>query len=273
MKVAITGASGFVGTHLQKAFPDNIHIHRDETVTEILDKLEDVSVVINLAGAPIIKRWTPDYKKVLIDSRVETTKTLVEAINRSDVKHFISTSAIGAYPDNGVYDERFDTYADDFLGELTRKWEDVALQCSKPTAITRFGVVLGNEGGALKQMLRPFQFGVGGVIGNGKMMMSWVDIQDLVRVYQHLVQKELTGVFNVVAPHPVSNYEFTKTLGAVLNRPTLFPLPEFILKMIYADAASVLTGSKEIYPKALLENGFAFQYPTIKQSLKHLLEK
>ncbi len=273
MKVAFTGASGFVGTHLQKVFPENIHIHRDETVEEILEKLQDVSTVINLAGAPIIKRWTPEYKKVLIDSRVKTTKKLVEAINQSDVEHFISTSAIGAYPDNGVYDESFDRYADDFLGELTREWEKVALECSKPTAITRFGIVLGAEGGALKQMLAPFKLGVGGTIGNGKMNMSWVDIDDLVRVYQYLVQKNLTGVFNVVAPHPVSNYEFTKTLGAILNRPTLFPLPEFVLKLLYADAASVLTGSKEIYPKALLEEGFAFQYPTIKQSLRHLLEK
>lgn len=272
MKVAITGASGFVGKNLQKAFPDNVHIHRDETVAQIAKKLKDVSVVINLAGAPIIKRWTPEYKKVLIDSRVETTKTLVEAINQSNVEHFISTSAIGAYPDNGVYDESFSEYADDFLGDLTRKWEDVARGCNKPTAITRFGIVLGDEGGALKQMLTPFRLGVGGTIGNGKMMMSWIDIDDLVRVYQYIIQKNLTGLFNLVAPNPVSNYEFTKTLGDVLNRPTFFPLPEFVLKLIYADAASVLTGSKEIYPKALLEKGFAFEYSTIKKSLKHLLE-
>lgn len=146
MKVAITGASGFIGSHLQKLCKENVHIHRDETKEEILEKLQGVDVVINLAGAPIIKRWNAEYKKVLINSRVETTKTLVSAINESDVRYFISTSAIGAYPDGGVYDETHKEYADDFLGDLTKLWEQSALECNKPTAIVRFGIVIGKEG-------------------------------------------------------------------------------------------------------------------------------
>ena len=271
MKVAITGANGFVGMHLKKVYPDNVSIHRDDTKEEILKKLSGVDLVINLAGAPIIKKWDEQYKHLLVNSRVETTKVLVEAINESQVKHFISTSAIGAYPDDGIYDESYKKHADDFLGQLTRLWEETALKCNKPTAITRFGIVLGADGGALKQMLLPFKLGVGGVIGDGKMMMSWIDIADLVSVYQHLYDHQLTGVFNLVAPSPVSNREFTKSLGRVLHRPTLFPLPEFVLQFIYGEAASVLTGSKEIYPARLLQSGFQFKYPKIEASLSHLL--
>ncbi|MFT7860303.1 MAG: TIGR01777 family oxidoreductase [Sulfurimonas sp.] len=271
MKVAITGASGFVGRALQNTFPDNVHINRNDTKEDIVQKLQDVELVINLAGAPIIKRWSPEYKKILISSRVQTTKKLVAAINESDVNYFISTSAIGAYPDNGVYDENFEGYAEDFLGQLTQEWEAAALTCNKPTAIVRFGIVLGKEGGALKQMLTPFKLGIAGIVGDGKTVMSWVDIDDLTNIYQHLAEKQLEGVYNVVAPNPVSNYEYTKTLGSVLHRPTLIPLPEFVLKIIYGEAATVFTGSKEIHPKALLESGYVFKYPTIKESLEHLL--
>lgn len=271
MKIAITGSSGFVGSYLKKQFPDYIDIHRDDTLEQIVQKLQNVELVINLAGAPIIKRWSPAYKKVLRDSRIVTTQRLVEAINQSDVKHFISTSAIGAYPDNAPFDESYTMYSNDFLGSLTKEWENTALTCTKPTAIVRFGIVLGSNGGALAQMLPPFKLGIGGNIGNGKMIMSWVDIEDLVSAYQFISDKKLTGVFNIVSPYPITNHEFTKTLGAVLHRPTLFPLPEFVLNLIYGEAATVLTGSKEIYPKALLDNGFHFRYATIKDSLEHLL--
>lgn len=271
MKVAITGVSGFVGSHLTKKYTDYVAIHRNDSEDAILRKLEGVDAVFNLAGAPIIKRWSEPYKKVLISSRVDTTKTLVKAINRSDVKHLISTSAIGAYPDGAAYDESFNGYGNDFLASLTKAWESEALQCNKLTSIIRFGVILGSEGGALAQMMIPFKMGVGGIIGDGKMMMSWIDIADLVRIYQHLLEHSLTGTFNATAPTPVSNYEFTKTLGSVLNRPTLFPLPEFVLKLIFGEGATVLTGSKEIYPKALIASGFEFDYSTIETSLSHHL--
>ena len=271
MKIAITGASGFVGTHLRDTFRNHIVINRSDSEDEIVSKLNGVDVVLNLAGAPIIKRWSDSYKKVLVSSRIETTKKLVKAINRSDVKYFISTSAIGAYPDNGSYDETYSSYAKDFLGYLTQEWESEALKCDKPTAIVRFGIVLGSDGGALSQMLLPFKMGVGGRIGDGNMMMSWIDVDDLVRIYSHLIEKKLTGVYNATSPTPVSNAEFTKTLGAALHRPTIFPLPEFVLKLIFGEGASVLTGSKEVYPNALLESGFEFKYKKLKSSLKHLL--
>jgi uncharacterized protein len=271
MKVALTGASGFVGSHLTNTFTDHVIITRDDTEDEILAKLEGVDVVFNLAGAPIIKRWSDEYKKVLISSRVDTTRKLVNAINKSDVKHFISTSAIGAYPDNAPFDESYDGYGDDFLASLTHIWEAEANKSTKPTAIIRFGVILGKDGGALAQMLPPFKMGVGGIIGDGKMMMSWIDIDDLVALYTYIIENKLTGTFNATSPHPVSNYEFTKTLGSLLHRPTIFPLPEFVLKILFGEGSSVLTGSKEVYPKALELAGFNFKYPTIKESLEHIL--
>jgi uncharacterized protein (TIGR01777 family) len=271
MKVAITGASGFVSSHLTKTFTNFVSIHRNDTEDEILAKLAGVDVVFNLAGAPIVKRWNEAYKKVLISSRVDTTRTLVNAINRSEVKQLVSTSAIGAYPDNAAYDESFAGYGDDFLASLTQIWEAEAKKCNKPTAIIRFGVILGSDGGALAQMLPPFKMGVGGIIGDGTMMTSWIDVDDLVRIYVHVIENKLTGIFNATAPAPVSNYMFTKALGKVLHRPTIFPLPEFVLKLLFGEGSTVLTGSKEVYPKALLESGFEFHYPDIDSSLSHIL--
>jgi hypothetical protein len=271
MKVAITGASGFVGSHLIKTFTQYVSIERSDSEEEILAKLDGVDVVFNLAGAPIIKKWSAKYKKVLISSRIGTTRTLVNAINKSDVKHFISTSAIGAYPDGDPYDERFKGYGDDFLASLTQMWEVEANMCQKPTAIIRFGVILGRDGGALAQMLMPFKMGVGGIIGNGKMMTSWIDVEDLVRSYTFIIENKLTGIFNATTPNPITNYEFTKALGKVLHRPTILPLPVFVLKVLFGEGSSVLTGSKEVYPKALQESGFEFKYPDIESSLIHIL--
>jgi hypothetical protein len=271
MKIALTGASGFVGTVLQGHFKECVIIDRKDDTHMIVEKLKDVDVVINLAGAPIIKRWSDPYKKILLNSRIESTERLVDAVNQSNVTHFISTSAIGIYPDNQKCDERCTEIADDFLGELAHKWEEEARLCKKPTTILRFGVILGKDGGALAQMLTPFKLGVGGIIGNGKMMTSWIDIEDLVRIYQFIIDQKLTGVFNAVSPNPVTNYVFTKTLGKVLGRPTVLPIPEFALRIMYGEASSVLTGSKEIYPAALQEKGFVFEYADIETSLQNQL--
>ncbi|DAB41067.1 MAG TPA: TIGR01777 family protein [Sulfurovum sp. UBA12169] len=270
MKIAITGASGFVGTALQQIFFDCVIIHRNDDQEAILKKLRGVDIVINLAGAPIIKRWSDPYKEILQKSRIETTKTLVQAINQSEVSHFISTSAIGIYPDNQKCDESCTQTADDFLGNLARRWEEEAFLCNKPTAILRFGVVLGKEGGALAQMLTPFRLGVGGIIADGKMMTSWIDIEDLMGIYRFLIDHRLTGIYNAVSPHPVSNYVFTKALGKVLRRPTILPIPKFVLRIMYGEAASVLTGSKEVYPKALMDQGFTFTFPNIDEALEHI---
>lgn len=251
MKIALTGASGFVGKALQKHFGPCVIIDRKDDEKAILDKLHDVDVVINLAGAPIIKRWNDPYKKILLNSRIEGTERLVNAINQSDVSHFISTSAIGIYPDDQKCDESCTQIADDFLGELAHKWEEEAHQCSKPTTILRFGV--------------------GGIIGNGKMMTSWIHVDDLIDMYRYIIDNKLPGIYNATSPNPVSNHTFTKALGKALHRPTILPIPEFVLRIMYGEASSVLTGSKEVYPRAIQEKGFVFEHEEIKASLKDLL--
>jgi len=268
MKIALTGASGFVGSALREHFKDCIIIERDDDEAGILHKLSGVDVVINLAGAPIIKRWSEAYKKILLSSRIESMRRLVDVVNQSSVSLFISTSAIGIYPDDTSCDETCTQIADDFLGELAQKWETEALRCLKPTSILRFGVILGKNGGALAQMLTPFRWGVGGIIGDGKMMMSWIHLDDLVGIYKHIVDKQLTGIYNATAPNPVSNYTFTKALGKVLHRPTFIPIPEFALHIMYSEVASVLTGSKEVYPRNILDAGYVFRYPRIDDALK-----
>ena len=273
MKIALTGASGFVGKSIQKTFPDTIIIQRNDSEQDILEKLKDVDVVINLAGAPIIKRWSDPYKKILRDSRIQTTDRLVNAINQSSVKHFISTSAIGIYPDDIKCDESCENLSSDFLGKLSQDWEYEAHQCTKPTAIIRFGVILGKNGGALAQMITPFKFGVGGIIGNGKMITSWIHIDDLMGIYRLIMEKSLTGIFNATAPHPVSNYTFTKALGKALHRLTMLPIPEFALRIMYGEAASVLTGSKEVYPRKILDAGYSFQFEKINEALVEIVSE
>lgn len=269
MKVALSGASGFVAGALKKAFPNFVPIERHDEGEALLQKLQGVDAVLNLAGAPIAARWDEAYKKVLWSSRIDTTKKLVDAINQSDVKHFISTSAVGIYPNNVACDET-SRIGEDFLANLATAWETEAHKCTKKTTILRFGVVLGH-GGALEKMLPAFRWGLGGIIGDGRMMTSWIDIDDLVGIYMYVLEKGLEGTFNATSPKPLSNFHFTKILGKVLHRPTLIPVPGFIIKMLFGEGASVLLDSKEVYPKALLEQGYLFQYPDLENSLKKIL--
>ena len=271
MKVAISGASGFVAKALKKAFPEWIAIERTDSVDKIVAKLHEVDAVFNLAGAPIAARWDEAYKKVLLSSRVDTTKKLVSAINQSDVKHFISASAVGIYPNDIPCDEESEKMGEDFLAGLALAWESEARKCQKPTTILRFGVVLGKDGGALEKMVPAIQSYMGGIIGNGMMMTSWIDIDDLVSIYQFILDNNTVGTFNATSPNPVSNFTFTKTLGKILKRPTWLPLPPFIVKMLFSEGATVLLDSKEVYPKALVKKGFSFKYPDLESSLRKIL--
>jgi len=266
--IAIAGANGFVGQALQKSLANVVVLNRDDSVEVLIVKLKNVDVIINLAGAPIVKRWNEAYKELLMSSRIETTKKLVNAINQSNVSYFISTSAIGIYPNDMKCDEFCTTYADDFLAKLCEDWENEALKCTKPTAILRLGVVLGKGGGALAKMLLPFKLGLGGNIGDGKMMTSWIALSDLMKMYHFLIDTREEGVFNAVSPNPVDNATFTKALGNVLKRPTFLPLPTQMLKLIYGEASCILIDSKEVYPKKLLENEFVFEQPNLEDALK-----
>ena len=272
MRIAITGASGFIGTHLRKRFPDHMVIKRWDDEDAIRERLQGVDVVVNLAGAPIIRRWTRAYKDLLVKSRLDTTRRLVRAMQGTGVRHFISTSAVGIYPDNTPCDEECPGLAGDFLGSLAKRWEEEAKRADCPTTILRFGVILGSHGGALKKMLLPFRLGMGGPIGDGRMMMSWLDVEDLMGIYEFVMEKRVTGVLNAVSPTPVTNGQFTRALARVLKRPAMIPVPAFLLKILFGEGATVLTGSKEVYPRRLLSLGFEFRYPEIEASLRHLLK-
>ena len=269
MKVAISGASGAVGKALQSVFDDVVPISRSDFENGTLDKIKECDVVINLAGAPIIKRWSEAYKKELYNSRIDTTKDLVSVINDSDVKHFISTSAIGFYPEDRECDEQScKEPANDFLASVCKDWEDAAMQCNKKSSILRFGIVMDKNSGALKQMYTPFSLGLGGPIGDGNSWFSWIDLEDLKRIYPFLIENELEGIYNAVAPHPILNKDFTKEFAKVLHRPAFLPVPKFALNLIYSEGATVLTGSKRVYPKALLDKGFEFKYDTTHKMLQ-----
>ena len=281
--LAITGASGFVGTNLKKLFEAKgfkvISIKREELkdTKKLKAIINKSNIVINLAGANIINRWSESYKKLLYSSRIDTTQALIEAMSQAEQRPelFISTSAVGIYKNDTCYDEENFVLEDDFLGKLCQDWEKSALKANNlgiRTAIFRFGIVLG-KGGALEKMLRPFKLGLGGIIGSGKQGFSFIHIEDLLNAYNFIYEnKNLSGVFNLSAPNPTTNYGLTKALGKSLKRPTLFPVPEFMLNLIFSEGAKVLTDGQCVKPKRLLDSGFKFKYETIEYTIDNLVK-
>ncbi len=279
--IAITGASGFVGTNLSKFFTNLnykiIPISRDilNDESKLKKVLEESDVVINLAGANIIGRWTPQYKELLYSSRIDTTSKIVNAINiiENKPKLLISTSAVGIYDNKDTYNEN-GTFANDFLSILCQNWEKEALKATNETtkvSIFRFGIVLGKNGGAFAKMITPFKLCLGGIIGSGNQAFSYIHIDDLMNAYKFVIEKNLDGVFNLTAPKPTTNFQFTKALGKVLNKPTIFPVPELVLKLIFSEGAKVLTDGQDVVPEKLLSLGFKFNYKNIEETLKALI--
>ena len=281
-RIIITGASGFVGSSLSKNFSNKyyevISIKRDDlqNIQKLTSLLNDSYAVINLAGANIINRWSESYKKTLYNSRINTTRSLVKAMSYCQNKPniFISTSAVGIYKNDKFYDETTIDFSNDFLGKLCQDWEKEALKAKElkiRVAIFRFGIVMGN-GGALAKMLTPFKFGLGGTIGDGKQAFSFIHIDDLISAYKFVLEnKNLDGIFNLTAPNPTTNYGLTKALGTSLNRPTIIPVPQFILNVLLSEGAKVLTDGQSAIPSHLIESGFKFQYTTIEDTIKNLV--
>lgn len=282
-KITISGASGFVGTELINYFESKSYqvvaikradLSDEQRLIEILDGSE---VVINLSGANIIHRWSESYKKLLYSSRIDSTKALIEAMESCNnrPKLFISTSAVGIYKNDKIYDELTTELNDDFLANLCKEWEAEALKAdnlSIRTAIFRFGIVLGSEGGALAKMLTPFRLGVGGTIGDGSQAFSFIHIDDLLSAYEYMIESDsLDGIFNLTSPNPTTNYALTKALGKSLKRPTILPLPEFVVNLIFGEGAKVLTDGQSALPKRLLDSGFEFRYESIEETINSLL--
>lgn len=280
-KIVITGASGFVGTNLTKMFQNDgynvIAVNRKDlqNIEKLTSLIDGVKAIINLAGANIIGRWSDEYKKLLYSSRLDTTTALIKAIEKSQKKPeiFISTSAVGIYANKQTYNEENIEYADDFLGKLCKDWEKKAFEAQNfgvRTVVFRFGIVMG-EGGALAKMLLPFKFGVGGTIGDGSQAFSFIHIKDLVKAYKFVLENELSGTYNLTAPVSTTNKGLTKALGASLHRPTIFPVPEFVLRLIFGEGAKVLTDGQSVVPKRLIDAGFEFEFQTIEETIEDLV--
>jgi uncharacterized protein (TIGR01777 family) len=278
MKIAICGASGFVGKYLQSYFIEKVYdvvaLKRDvmRDANKLNNAISDVDIVINLSGANIIQRWSKDYKKLLFKSRIETTRSLVDAMNANNREQtLVSTSAIGIYANDILCDEDDYSYGDSFLTKLCQAWEREAMQVRKRLVIFRFSVVMGH-GGALQRMMLPFKLGLGGVIGKGTQAFSYIHIEDLARAYNHIIaHQELSGVFNLSASNTITNRIFTKILAKKLNRPAILPLPVFVLKLLFGEGSQVLSDGQNTFPKKLLNSKFVFKYPDINSVLDDLL--
>lgn len=279
MTVAIVGARGFVGTRLQEHFAKKglvvIPLDRRDTASKdvLKAKLEGADVVINLAGATIIHRWSKAYKKLLYSSRIDTTNLLVEVMQELDKTPslFISTSAVGRYSAGGTYSEYDEKYSDNYLGTVTRDWENAALKAQNltRTVVYRLGVILGKNGGMLTKVLTPFKFGVGGRLGSGLQGFSWVHMGDVVAAVDFAIENEsCKGVYNLTSPIPVTNLEFTKALGSVLKRPTFMTVPSFAIKLLYGEGSIVMLDGQLVVPKRLIDEGFRFKYEKIKDALE-----
>ncbi|MGZ3809226.1 MAG: TIGR01777 family oxidoreductase, partial [Bacteriovorax sp.] len=245
-----------------------------------VEAINGVNGVINLMGENIgAKKWTEEQKKKLVESRVDATKNLVTLIEQKlnrPLDFFITASAIGIYPINSkiVLDEN-STTSNTFLASLCKKWEAASegLSKTKRRVVVRTSVVLEKEDGALKKMLLPFKMGLGGPIGEGNQMMSWIHRDDMVNLYASAVRDErFVGVYNAAAPHPVSNFEFAKALGHALHRPTLIPTPASLIKLIFGEMSTVILDSQAVVSKRLPEVGFKFKYETIDAALNAIFK-
>lgn len=278
----IGGASGLVGKRLQQRLtglgwkvsvlvrhqPQNDHEIFYDPLKGELDhsQLEGIDAIIHLAGASVATgRWSSKRKKELIDSRVQSTKTIVEALNQCQRKptSFVCASGIGVYGNRG--DEELSEASDEspcFLGELAQKWETEAKNAQTRSVQLRISMVLSRQGGALDKMHLPFSFGLGGKLGNGKQWVSWIHIDDLVNlILFSATNQNISGCINACSPNPIRNIEFTKSLGRAFSRPTPFPAPAFALKLALGEMADeLLLTSQRVIPKKAIENDFNFQY-------------
>jgi len=301
MRVLITGATGMIGQELVKVLHhNNIKINYLSTSKDKLIKednykgyywnpstneidikaFDGVSVIYHLAGATVAKRWTTAYKKEIIDSRIIPTRLLFTTLqnNSNKVNQIISASAIGIYPNSlgAIYNEENRGVDNSFLGEVVEKWEkEVDIFESLNIIVTkiRIGIVLSNKGGALPQMVKSIKYGVGAAFGTGKQYQSWIHIEDLAHILYYAQVGELKGIYNAVAPHPVTNATMTKEIAKVLKRPLWLPnIPKFVMKLILGEMYILVFSSQSVSALKIINEGYQFKYATIEKALTNILK-
>lgn len=301
MTVLITGATGLVGHELVNLLLQNgytVHYLTTSKSKLVLQNnykgfywnpkkaeidtnaLTNVDVIVHLAGASVAKKWTPAYKQEIIESRVLSTRLLYKTLqkNSHQVKHIVSASAIGIYPNdlNYIYHETDLQVDDTFLGNVVQQWEDEVNQFEKlhiKVAKIRIGIVLAKNGGALQEMVKPIKMGVGAVFGSGKQYQSWIHIKDLVAIFQFAIQNQLEGIYNGVAPYPVTNSELTKAIAKILNKPLFLPnIPQFVMKIMLGEMHQILFSSQHVSCRKLLDLNFQFKFASLDKALNDLLK-
>lgn len=245
-----------------------------------VNAFEGVSVIYHLAGATVAKRWTSSYKKEILESRIVPTQLLYSTLekNPNEVNQIISASAIGIYPDSlgAIYNEENKGVDDSFLGEVVQRWETEVdafkkLNC-KVTKI-RIGIVLSNKGGALPKMVTPIKYGLGAAFGSGKQYQSWIHIEDLAAIFYYTLVSELDGIYNAVAPHPVTNATLTKEIARVLKRPLWLPnIPKFLMKIVLGEMHILVYSSQSVSALKILNEGYQFKFASVEKALDNLLK-
>ena len=275
MRVVLAGAGGLIGTRLAAALEargdEVVRLPRFGTAPW---SIEGADAVVNLAGASVAgKRWSPEYKKAILDSRVLTTRALVEAIAKAQRKPqvLVNASAVGYYGGRGdeVLEESAGPGAD-FLADVVSRWEAEAQRASIRSVQVRTGIVLSAQGGALEKMLPPFKAFVGGPIGSGKQWFPWIHIADEVAAIAWCIDSDLTGAVNLAAPGIVTMKEFAKALGRVLHRPSWAPVPAAPLRILLGEFASALLEGQRAVPRKLLDSGFRFRFSDVDSALRDL---
>ena len=301
MTVLITGATGLVGQELVSLLLQNgftVHylstsksklvsqnnykgFYWNPKTSEIdLNALTDVEVIVHLAGASVAKKWTPSYKQEIIESRVLSTRLLYKTLQKNlhQVKQIVSASAIGIYPNdlNYIYHETDNKVDNSFLGNVVQQWEEEVNQFEKlhiKVAKIRIGIVLAKNGGALQEMIKPIKMGVGAAFGSGEQYQSWIHIQDLVGIFQFVIQNQLSGVFNGVAPYPVTNAELTKAIAKTLGKPLFLPnIPQFVMKIMLGEMHQILFSSQHVSCRKLLDLKYQFKFASLDKALNDLLK-
>ncbi len=282
MKISISGSGGLIGRRLTEWWSPQHTLRpvRREMLygsnSALSAELADSDVLIHLSGAPLLKRWTPAYREIIRSSRVDTSLRLAEAVSGKTcrVHTILLASAVGIYDDHQIQTEQNCSLAEDFTAEICKAWEKAGEAFPAKCRLVRFrlGIVLDPAGGALRRMLPAFRAGFGASIGSGRQMMSWIHHHDLCRAFSYALEEDISGTFNLCSPKPVSNLEFSKTLGKVLKRPCRLRIPEALLKLVYGEAAGILSSGQEVIPERLIRAGFRFDFPEAGPALKQLLK-